>query len=211
MLFCSCPCACPPPLPLRRPALRSLPRLTHLTVREESSAAVGAEAGGSHPGCLLNRVAVSILACSLPQLKQLDWNGLLVSPHPSTLSPLSTLTSLQSLSLGINQVWSREEHSTAQQHNSTHHIGPHLTTYCRSSFSHLTTYCRSSFSHLTTYCRSSFSHHTTIRHMQPHLTLQPPDPPPPRTSLSCLLSRPPSPPPRMTRWPAWACSACLHP
>ena len=81
-------------------------RLTHLTVREEIPSNTSNEDGASlsHPeSCLLGAVTAALLARRLCSLVHLEWQGLLVAPHASSLSPLAGLTSLRSLTLSVNQ------------------------------------------------------------------------------------------------------------
>lgn len=86
-------------------AVRHLKHLTSLVVREEvlGSALPEDAPTGSHPGCMLNAAAAAVISHSFRDLTVLEWQGMVVSPHPSALSVLTELTGLKSMCLGINQ------------------------------------------------------------------------------------------------------------
>ena len=79
-------------------------RLTHLTVREEIPSNTSNEDGSasSHVSCALDAVGSALLSRGLRNLVHLEWQGLLLAPHPSSLAPLAGLSALRSLTLAVN-------------------------------------------------------------------------------------------------------------
>ena len=79
-------------------------RLTHLTVREEIPSNTSNEDGSasSHLSSALDAVGSALLSRGLRNLVHLEWQGLLLAPHPSSLAPLAGLSALRSLTLAVN-------------------------------------------------------------------------------------------------------------
>ncbi|GAX85594.1 hypothetical protein CEUSTIGMA_g13009.t1 [Chlamydomonas eustigma] len=79
--------------------------LTHLSVREEIQVSNSNADGAllSHDSCSLGPAGIQILSQHLKQLVHLDWQGLILAPHPSSLSALSSVSTLRSLTLSVNQ------------------------------------------------------------------------------------------------------------